>query len=912
MNPTTFPDVHAPYVQELVAAGDWAGLARYWLAHRHEAALDAAIELVSERAGRQGGLWSALGAAIGLVSRRTGGGRGQWPALGAFLVAVRENPLDLKRQASAEMVRACTPGDQATLSLLLLDPRAALCEMAMQFPAQHQDRLLEVGIQAAEQACQVAGMLEDGAAEAFFRVMLARGLQEARRLEAARDSYQEALTIRRELARQRPDVYRPDVAMTLNNLGLVQRALNDLEAARDSYQEALTIRRELARQRPDVYRPDVATTLGNLGNVQADLNDLEAARDSFQEAATLYTQDAISRPTARLAARQGTWHNLGTLYLRDHSPLGWPDRHRARAAFRKARDCAETFRLRFTDTRQRQRVQGEALHVYERLVQTCAEIGALEADAESLKEGVEVAESSRARNLMEMLADEALQPATAPADRVEEFRALRRRLRQFQRLVQDADSSPAPLDESITVPGTRQRGPGGVGVPELPCPSEPSRPAARLEELNRALDRVQTEYTTALRRLQADCDPEFDPDRPVRPISFAEVQTLLPADVPTAIVQYSLTRERGLALLVTHEHVEAVMLPDLNDRQAWELAEAWYDAYYGHRDTRDDALPGLLEPVAERAVRPVWQALAARGLRRLVLSPNRALHLFPLHACRLADGRYLADACEVVYTPSLSILHRCVHTQRPQPRRLVLAENPTGDLPFTVVEAAALRRLYSDHLSLARPEITKERLLQDAAGSHVLHYSGHAGFDLADPLRSALVLEGKDDTQRDRWLSLRDVFTRLHLQQNVLTVLNGCESGMVVPDRVDEYVGLPSGFLYAGATCVLSTLWAVYDLSSALLSVRFHQEWLGGKSIAAALHAAQRWLRDDVRDGRYLQQVVLPEVLKLVDDPATRQRCEEAAAKLAVKYPDRPPFASPVHWAPFIATGLAYPLSGRA
>jgi CHAT domain-containing protein len=223
---------------------------------------------------------------------------------------------------------------------------------------------------------------------------------------------------------------------------------------------------------------------------------------------------------------------------------------------------------------------------------------------------------------------------------------------------------------------------------------------------------------------------------------------------------------------------------------------------------------------------------------------------------------------------------------------------------------AALRRLYADHLSLAGRAVTKERLLQDAASGHVLHYSGHAGFDPDDPLRSALVLEDMDLLQRDRWLSLRDVFTRLHLQQNVLTVLNGCESGMVRPDRVDEYVGLPSGFLYAGATCVLSTLWTVYDLSSALLSVRFHQEWLGGQTIAAALHDAQRWLRE-VRDGRHLQQVVLPEVLKGVGDAATRQRCAEAAAKLAAKYPDRPPFASPVHWAPFVATGLAYEPPGR-
>ena len=42
----------------------------------------------------------------------------------------------------------------------------------------------------------------------------------------------------------------------------------------------------------------------------------------------------------------------------------------------------------------------------------------------------------------------------------------------------------------------------------------------------------------------------------------------------------------------------------------------------------------------------------------------QALHLVPLHACRLEDGLCLADRAEVVYTPSLSILHRCAARRR--------------------------------------------------------------------------------------------------------------------------------------------------------------------------------------------------------------------------------------------------------
>src|SRR5205823_804248 len=144
-----------------------------------------------------------------------------------------------------------------------------------------------------------------------------------------------------------------------------------------------------------------------------------------------------------------------------------------------------------------------------------------------------------------------------------------------------------------------------------------------------------------------------------------------------------------------------------------ELARGWCDVYDADRNNFA-AIPSLLEPVAERAVRPLVDHLAGRGIRRLILAPNRALHLFPLHACCLADGRYLADAYEVVYTPSLSILDRCARRERRLRRDLLLVENPTLDLPFTEVEAHRLRGRYPTHTPLYGSRATRDRLMRNA------------------------------------------------------------------------------------------------------------------------------------------------------------------------------------------------------
>jgi tetratricopeptide (TPR) repeat protein len=53
-------------------------------------------------------------------------------------------------------------------------------------------------------------------------------------------------------------------ATVLNNLGILQRDINENAQAEASYQEALTIYRELAAVNPQTYLPDVAMTLANL------------------------------------------------------------------------------------------------------------------------------------------------------------------------------------------------------------------------------------------------------------------------------------------------------------------------------------------------------------------------------------------------------------------------------------------------------------------------------------------------------------------------------------------------------------------------------------------------------------------------------------------------------------------------
>lgn len=129
---------------------------------------------------------------------------------------------------------------------------------------------------------------------------------------------------------------------------------------------------------------------------------------------------------------------------------------------------------------------------------------------------------------------------------------------------------------------------------------------------------------------------------------------------------------------------------------------------------------------------------------------------------------------------------------------------------------------------------------------------------------------------------------------------------MLYPDSTDDYVSISNGFLYAGSRCVISALWTVPDLSTALLMDRFHCELQQHKSPAAALQKAQHWLREEIKSGPDLVNRVLPSFLSNLDDPHLQTECIRAAQKLVDHFPESAPFASPVHWASFTATGMAF------
>jgi tetratricopeptide (TPR) repeat protein len=116
--------------------------------------------------------------------------------------------------------------------------------------------------------------------------------------EEALACVEEAVALCRVLVDERPDVFRPDLAMSLNNLASMLIELGRPEDALARAEEASVLRRALAAQRPNVFRPNLAASLINLSAILREVGRREEALANGEEAVMLHRALAVDRRDA--------------------------------------------------------------------------------------------------------------------------------------------------------------------------------------------------------------------------------------------------------------------------------------------------------------------------------------------------------------------------------------------------------------------------------------------------------------------------------------------------------------------------------------------------------------------------------------------------------------------------------------
>jgi CHAT domain-containing protein len=138
-------------------------------------------------------------------------------------------------------------------------------------------------------------------------------------------------------------------------------------------------------------------------------------------------------------------------------------------------------------------------------------------------------------------------------------------------------------------------------------------------------------------------------------------------------------------------------------------------------------------------------------------------------------------------------------------------------------------------------EASRSRAMSsDLAQFQIIHFATHGLLDSKHPELSGLILSMIDrhGKSQDGFLGLQDIYN-LNLPVE-LVVLSACETGLGEEISGEGLIGLTRGFMYAGASRVVASLWSVSDVGTAELMGHFYKAMEQNKlRPAAALRTAQ-------------------------------------------------------------------------
>jgi len=326
--------------------------------------------------------------------------------------------------------------------------------------------------------------------------------------------------------------------------------------------------------------------------------------------------------------------------------------------------------------------------------------------------------------------------------------------------------------------------------------------------------------------------------------------------------------------------------------QIW-IGENWLSVYKNNEKTWENNISYFLTELAQRLQINQLITEHLQGIEELILVPHIYLHMMPFAALPIGKNEYLGDKFLIRYTPSCQVLQFCknrpsVETSQVMSLKYGTVEDATDDLPCASFECEEIAKMYEipDNLRLkGSSQATKDnyRQLVKHQKVQVLHSSHHASSDLAQPLGSILLLANGEK------LTLGELLTPGWRVPDLLEVfLSCCETNLGNPDITDDILTIGFGFLCAGARSVVSTLWSVDELATAIFCIIYYQRRKQGMSRPLALQKAQQELSN--LTGKNFESRYKQNLAKMLDEklPQAEATFKEAQNEM-MKYPQNSP-----------------------
>lgn len=419
---------------------------------------------------------------------------------------------------------------------------------------------------------------------------------------------------------------------------------------------------------------------------------------------------------------------------------------------------------------------------------------------------------------------------------------------------------------------------------------------AELQALDAEITAAETEYGKVYEAVKSQ-DPSYE--RAARPAAWnlQKIQKQIIVDDQTVLLEYVLGSEKSYVWVVTREGFASYEIGPRE--QITEHAKRLYEQLSSlPTESTDVQVSRAVDELNNLVLSPVRAHL---NNRKVIVAADGALDFIPFQLLlrRWAEREKIANEFEVSGVPSASILGQLREEAERRrsggrPKLLAAFGDPVyasnyaqskgeGSFVQTASEASPeskphppswrdidlggdsfdptlVQPLFYAKLELANlrgvtaPEATylaanfdasRTQLLNtDLTQFAILHIATHGYLDPVRPENSGLMLSTVDRRGRPQngFVNLRDIYS---LRAPVdLVVLSACRTAVGKELRGEGLIGLSRGFMHAGASSVVASLWKVDDEATAELMKQFYQNMLEkGMTTSAALRAAQDTIR---------------------------------------------------------------------
>ncbi len=373
-----------------------------------------------------------------------------------------------------------------------------------------------------------------------------------------------------------------------------------------------------------------------------------------------------------------------------------------------------------------------------------------------------------------------------------------------------------------------------------------------LNEVMRISDLYQ-EHDSLIKEFELNNPKYFDMKYGDSHVSLAEIRQKLDPD--ESLIEYFTGDSTLFIFLVTRD---CVIVKKVRINDDFQASVKKYNKLLASADIQDYFR--ISKMLYQFLLAPIGSYL--KNDKKLIIIPDEILALVPFETLvsdtfttsGVTNNHYLVNDFEICYHYSATLWRKSFDAAgdyQPGDNKHFnfIGYSPgfqlkNNNLPYADDEIIKVTRILKDHgveaVSVLHDQATEEHFKRYTSSYSWIHLATHSKVDFNYPERSGLLFtedpgSKKDQTSGNDVLYLDEIYNLgLHAD---LVVLSACATGTGKIIKSEGAMALTRGFLYAGASNILYSLWNITDKHTRDFMIGFYSELVSGKSYSAALRA---------------------------------------------------------------------------